>query len=212
MTLIKGADARRYDLVKGSDTPSGRYIHTQAGRFYGDKPTWDTLATAHALGQQARYTGNASIRYSVAEHAVLVSAIVEELGGDLWEILEGLHHDDVESKLSDIASPWKVDLPDYKVMEKRWDASMRLHYALPAEQSEIVTRADWLALFIEAAQIMPEGGQDFTDPNRIRPDALRMRNRGWKVAGIEDWREARDLYMERHAYIMGKISAAPNQV
>ena len=173
-----------------------RYIHTQGGRFYACNPVWRVDAIAHALGQTARYRGNADIFYSVAEHSVLVSLLMEyEVGGDP---LEGLHHDDSESVLPDVSSPFKALFPDLRRFEKeRIDPSIREHFGIPAVKTDECGTADWLALFIEAAQILPERGEDFEDPYGMRPKALKLRREGWMVRGYQ-WDHAKGLYLARH--------------
>lgn len=197
-TLIKGSDdKRRMD----------RYIGTRTGRFYLDQPSWKIEDIAHSLSQVVRFTGHSQWRYSVAEHSVLVSLLIEDRGGSLLEQMEGLLHDATESVLADIASPVKQGLQDYKQLEKRLDATLRQQFSLPPVQTEIVTLSDWLALFIEAAVLMPEHGQDFSDPNRLRPEALRYLERGWKPSNLDDnWRAARTAFMMRFNYLKERLS------
>jgi hypothetical protein len=109
---------------------------------------------------QCRYTGHVSKFYSVAEHSLLVTRLMEEVeyckaGGGTP--LEGLLHDAHEGYISDIASPWKTMIPEYSKAEKGIEAAMRAHFGLPAKISEGVRRADWLALFIEAKQLLADG-------------------------------------------------------
>src|SRR5687767_1520477 len=146
------------------------YIHTQDGRFYANAPTWDVYSIAHALGQKARYSGNADEFYSVAEHAVLVSLLMEDVVGG--NPLEGLHHDDTESVLPDVASPFKQLFPDLRKVDSEMERSMREAFGLPGTATDLCKTADWIALFIEAAQILPERGLDFEDPYRLRPVAM----------------------------------------
>ena len=173
-----------------------RYIHTQGGRFYACTPVWRVDSIAHALGQTARYRGNADIFYSVAEHSILVSLLMEhEVGGDP---MEGLHHDDSESVLPDVSSPFKGLFPDLRKFEKEHiDPSIRKHFGLPAKKTDENGIADWLALFIESAQILPERGVDFEDPYNLRVKALKLRREGWMVHGYE-WNHAKGLYLARH--------------
>lgn len=173
-----------------------RYIHTQGGRFYACRPEWRLDAIAHALGQTARYRGNADIFYSVAEHSVLVSLLMEhEVGGDPFE---GLHHDDTESVLPDVSSPFKALFPDLRDFDKKFmEPNMRIHWGLSPIASEQQKIADWLALFIESAQILPERGEDFEDPHMLRPQAMQLRKKGWMVRGYE-WDHAKGLYLARH--------------
>jgi hypothetical protein len=205
-TLIKGSEARRYEQK------DGRYIGTRNGRFYLEEPEYNIEAMAHSLAQSVRFTGHSEWRYSVAEHSVLVSLLVEEMGGSVLEQMEGLLHDGTETVLADVASPVKAGLEDYKQLERRLDSKLRAQFFLPVTQTEIVTKADWLALFIEAAQLMPEYGQDFTDPNRLRPEALRLLARGWTPSRLDDdWRAARTMFLQRYTYLKELLSGKKPQ-
>lgn len=178
------------------------YIHTQGGRFYAAAPTWNIAAMAHALAQTARYRGNTDIFYSVAEHSILVSLLMEqEVGGDPYE---GLLHDATESVLPDVSSPFKQLLPDLRAFDKRLDVSLRAAFGLPeGGKSKEAGLADWLALFIEAAQILPERGADFEDPYNLRPEALKLRRQGWMVRGFE-WQHAKGLFLSRYETVRPK--------
>jgi hypothetical protein len=205
-TLVKGSEARRYEHEVG------RYIGTRTGRFYLGEPTYSVEALAHSLAQVVRFTGHSEWRYSVAEHSVMVSLLVEEMGGSLLEQLEGLLHDGTETVLADVASPVKAGLDDYKQLEKRLDGALRAQFSLPKQQTEIVTKADWIALFIEAAVLMPEHGQDFTDPNRLRPVALRYLEQGWQPSTLDDdWRAARTMFLQRYTYLKERLSGKTSQ-
>lgn len=76
------------------------------------------IDVAFSLAHINRYTGHRG-NYTVAQHSVMVSRLVPPE----WA-LEGLMHDAVEMILSDISSPVKQYLPDYKALyksiEKGW--------------------------------------------------------------------------------------------
>lgn len=186
------------------------YIHTQNGRFYAVNPTWHINSIAHALAQTARYRGNADKFYSVAEHSILVSLLMEEeVGGDPYE---GLLHDATESVLPDVSSPFKQLLPDLKAFDKRLDASLRSYFGLAGPgKSKEAGLADWLALFIEAAQILPEKGEDFEDPYQLRPVALKLRRQGWMVHGF-DWSHAKGLFLSRYEQVRPKQDGEPRPI
>ncbi len=138
------------------------YIELVTGnKFFYNAPTWDIGAIAHALGQQCRYTGQCLKFYSVAEHSVLVSRIMEDL--KLGDPMEGLMHDAVESVLSDIARPAKNLLKDYKALDKALDGSMRKAFALPDKMTDGCIKADALALLHEALVLMPSKGAEWDD-------------------------------------------------
>lgn len=180
------------------------YIHTPTGRFYMARPVWNVDNIAHALGQNARYNGNAREFYSVAEHGVLVSLLMEHL--HIGDPFEGLHHDDTESVMSDIPSPWKPMLPDWRAIDKRLELSMRQHWGLPESMTDGCRTADWLALFMEAKILIDGGGADFYDPKNLRPQALAlMKEKGWTIRRLP-WKRAREVYLERHAQLLARRS------
>jgi len=150
---------------------------------------------AHALGQTARYRGNCDEFYSVAEHSVLVSLLMEHVtGGDPYE---GLLHDGTESILPDVSAPFKQLFPDLRATDKRFEESLRRHFGLGPDKSQQCAKADWLALFIEAAQILPGRGSDFEDPYNFRPQALELREKhGWRIACL-NWKTAKQLFLDR---------------
>ncbi len=178
------------------------YIHTQDGRFYANNPTWSLNAIAHALAQTARYRGNCDEFYSVAEHSVLVSFLMEHVvGGDPYE---GILHDATESILPDVSAPFKQLFPDLRAVDKQFEATLRDHFGLGPEKSQECVKADWLALFIESAQILPNRGVDFEDPYNFRPEALKLREqKGWKIRCL-NWKTAKSVYLQRFEEVKPK--------
>jgi len=184
------------NMRSSSETPQDPYIHTQEGRFYIRRPTWPVRAMAHSMGQTARYRGHAEAFYSVAEHSLLVAGLMRDyVGGSVYE---GILHDGVEYVLPDVSSPFKQLLPDLRREEKILDKHMRAHFDLPPEKTEQATIADWLALFIEAAELIPERGADFLDPYNFRPVALKLREQQHIRLLRLDWKEARKAWLEAY--------------
>jgi hypothetical protein len=156
------------------------YIHTRAGRFYLDQPTFDAASIGHALGMLCRFNGNTKNFYSVAEHSILVSALMREVtGGDPFE---GLMHDVSEAYLSDVPTPFKRLLPDWTRFEAQVEGPMREWAALPVSKTPECEHADKLALFIEAYHLVPERGADFLDPLGVRGQAVALIETGkWEL-------------------------------
>src|SRR5579859_1597158 len=150
---------RREQMQSSSAIPQDPYIHVQPdeegnSRFYIRQPVWRPAAMAHSMAQTARYRGNADEFYSVAEHSVLVAALMREVvGGNPYE---GVLHDAAESVLPDVSAPFKQLLPDLRAVEKRLDKDIRRQFHLPLSKTKEATTADWLALFIEAAELILE--------------------------------------------------------
>lgn len=140
------------------------YIETSAGRKFfalAESPGFVITEIAHALSNICRYGGHCSNFYSVAEHAVLVSEIMEKW--KLGDPYEGLHHDDTEAYLVDIPGPWKCRLPDYIAMEEQLDSKLRRDYGLPPKKTAECKRADWIALMVEGRSLLVSRGQTMID-------------------------------------------------
>lgn len=146
-------------LPQEIETYSGVYVNTE-------HPAPDTIMLediAHALSQTCRYGGHTARFYSVAEHAVLVSRRMQELGFAPSDCLVGLHHDDSEAYLGDIPRPLKTHLgARYKSLSDRMDraivAGLGLPFAADEFHTEAVKDADNWALFVEARTLLPSQG------------------------------------------------------
>jgi len=133
------------------------WIRTYSGgkfSLYGDDPEEIQIEDiAHALSNQCRYTGHVIKFYSVAEHCVMVSKIVEKLDGTKEEVKSALLHDASEAYLSDIAAPIKPEIAGYYEIEALVEARIYKKFMLEGK-SELIKRADWYALFIEADKLI----------------------------------------------------------
>lgn len=176
----------------------GEYeIETFSGLFVNvQEPQPETIVLediAHALANTARYGGH-SIRYmSVAEHAVLVSRRVAQLGGSYVETLEALHHDDPEAYLGDIPRPIKPLLePAYGKLTAKMERAIMMAIGVPFPHSDIVKDADVWALHVEARHLLPSRGKAW----RTTPDQRIVTPTYW-TGGLSPKR-AKRLYLERH--------------
>lgn len=158
------------------------WIETSDGeKFSLAKPVFKPEVIAHSLGMCVRFNGHVRYFYSVAEHCALVSMLMARYyGGDPFE---GLMHDGLESILSDVPSPIKRLLPDYKEIDDHLDRQLRKQFGLPEKKSPECKRADRVALFIEAHYLIPSGGANYQDPNGDREEALKIINEtGLKIS------------------------------
>jgi hypothetical protein len=176
------------------------YTHTIEGRLYLRAPRFTIPAMARALSNTARFGGNTYWRYSVAQHSVLVSEIMEQMG--VGHPLEGLLHDGVEHVLSDIPSPYKhmEQLEGYKSVEQWLDFHLRGQYGLPVQPSKEMKWADSVALFIEAWYLIPERGRELTfapGHGLAKAEADNLINAGWRPYYMHE-RTAEKMFIERY--------------
>lgn len=146
------------------------YIETFSGvKFDFLEPKQEQILIediAHSLSMQCRYTGHTSQFYSVAEHSLLVA----DLCPDKYK-LYGLLHDATEAYLTDIASPIKPFLQNYKKLESKLHSSVCAKFNLPSHFPEEVCKADMIALQIEIKNLMRSGGVGWAIHN-VMPDPV----------------------------------------
>lgn len=104
---------------------------------------------SHALAILNRFTGHSKTPYSVAQHSVMVSRICPPEHA-MW----GLLHDASEAYLGDIASPLKSMLPDYAVLEEKFQRVIAQAFHLPYPIPHEVKLADKRALMAEKRDLI----------------------------------------------------------
>lgn len=77
----------------------------------------DDYDIAHPLAMICRYGGHVPGHYSVAEHSVLVSRLVEEWGYGPTVQLQALLHDAAEAYVGDMVRPLKGFMPEFREFE-----------------------------------------------------------------------------------------------
>lgn len=166
----------------------GPTIQLSTGRYFNfEKPAALTVwEVANALSKQCRFTGQSRRFYSVAQHAVLVSRLVPPEFA--WE---GLHHDDGEAVVGDMASPLKHLLPEYKAIEKRCEKPILAGFGIDAENMPpAVKRADMVARRTEQRDLMHPSGELWTNMEGVEPDVRRI----WPMPSfIAKW-----MFLYRH--------------
>ena len=104
---------------------------------------------AHSLSMQCRFGGHLPQFYSVAQHSVHCSQLVDE-----EYALEALLHDASEAYMLDIPKPLKNFLPDYEAMEDKMMAVISKKYGVSHPLNKPVKSADALMLKLEFKSIM----------------------------------------------------------
>lgn len=139
---------------------------------------------AHGLARVARWNGqtHGPHIFSVAQHSLLVEAVVRALAPEAGRILrlQALLHDAPEYVVGDIISPFKAVIGDaYKATELRILGAVCLRFGLPATPSvaaaKLLKTADRTAAFHEATNLagfaMDEARKYFGRPE-VTPQGL----------------------------------------
>ena len=126
----------------------GPYLQTVSGRFVNpfdpDPSQLDIADIARALGNLCRFGGHSRAFYSVAQHSVIVSELVEQRGGDADEVFAALMHDASEAYLGDMPHPLKHRSAlgaAFKAAEDHLEEVIRARFGIKADVPEI-KRAD----------------------------------------------------------------------
>jgi 5'-nucleotidase len=133
----------------------GPYLQTVSGRwvnpFDPDPEQLDAGDIARALANQCRFGGHSRAFYSVAQHSVIVSRLVEERGGDTEDAFAALMHDATEAYLGDMPHPIKHRSPlgaAFKAAEDDLEEAIRARFRIKPDVPEI-KRADRALLATE---------------------------------------------------------------
>ena len=140
----------------GSGPPNpGPYLQTVSGRwvnpFDPDPDQIELADIARALANQCRFGGHCRTFYSVAQHCVLVSELIEEEGGSTEDALAALMHDAAEAYLGDLPHPIKHRSQlgaRFKEAEKPLERAIRDRFSI-TDPSAAVKRIDRALLATE---------------------------------------------------------------
>jgi hypothetical protein len=180
------------------DTPRVRGIQTYTGlHFTLEDPVFRIEDIAHGLSNVCRFAGQSRHFYSVAEHSVIVSLLMEEL--KLGDPGEGLFHDATEAYLADIPSPWKHHyLPDYRKIEADLERTLRDNFYMPTAKTYGCRQADTLAFLIEAWFLLPDRGASCgVDQTELKSIATRLIDSGWRTLNLLPT-EAKAAFLARY--------------
>ena len=154
----------------------GPYLQTVSGRwvnpFDPDPEQLDAGDIARALANQCRFGGHSRVFYSVAQHSVIVSELVEQRGGDAEDVFAALMHDATEAYLGDMPHPLKHRSPlgaAFKEAEQHLEAAIREHFRIKRRRARDQARR----------------------PRAARHGAARVQRRGLALARARGRRAAR---------------------
>jgi uncharacterized protein len=163
--------------------PVEPWIMTFSGHgFVFEHPDPDCIVIediAHALSNICRYTGHVPKFYSVAQHCVLVSRMVEKQYGESFA-LEGLLHDSAEAYVTDVNKPLKTLLGEpYKRLETIAMKAIADKFGVPYEKSAPVAYCDGALYLAERRDLFGSMKPSFTFTHHQEKKACEEVIRPW---------------------------------
>lgn len=149
------------------------YVSTYLGnRFYPLRPQIDQVAIediAHGLAYQCRFNGQTREFYSIAQHSLIVAALVPPPLR-----LAALLHDAAEAYLGDMVKPLKVLLPEFARLEEQVTELIAQAFQIDFSDYAPIKRADLVALATEKRDLMPHSTERwaYLDDIAPLPDAI----------------------------------------
>jgi hypothetical protein len=166
----------------------GPYLQTVSGRFVNpfdpDPSALDADDIARALANLCRFGGHCRVFYSVAQHSVIVSELVEQRGGDAEDVFAALMHDASEAYLGDMPHPLKHRSPlgaAFKAAEEHLEQALRDRFRIKPDVPEI-KRADRALLATERHAFSAESWH-WPELEGVEPLDLELR--AWSPADAE---------------------------
>lgn len=169
--------------------------------FHLDDPEFNIIDIAHGTSNICRFNGQCDPFYSVAEHSVLVSWIMQDL--ELGDPMVGLMHDGHEAYLSDVPSPIKRLLPDWAKLDAQIEEALYKQFNLPFPREPGCKEADLIAFFIERDALFAEGlNESFNTVKfpELKEKAEQLMLDGWQINCWEPL-EARRQFIERYEHL-----------
>ncbi len=169
-------------MSRPSPPAPGPYLQTVSGRFVNpfdpDPAQLDPGDIARALANVCRFGGHCRPFYSVAQHSVIVSELVEARGGDVEDVFAALMHDATEAYLGDMPHPIKHRSPlgaAFREAEAALEAVLRERFSIKADVPEI-KRVDRALLATERRSV---SGESWDWPELEGVEALDLELVAW---------------------------------
>jgi hypothetical protein len=175
------------------------WIQTFTGRkFFPLAPRVDDIDIhdiAHALANCCRFTGHCRSFYSVAQHSVLASVLVETVNASAPSQLQlwALMHDASEAYLCDLASPVKRQINGYADAEAALMKLIAKRFGLPWPMPAAVKTVDRRLVVTEKRDLFG-----------VPPGSWQIRGRPFRRK-IDSWAplEAEETFLSRFRELSG---------
>jgi uncharacterized protein len=136
----------------------GAFVHTLSGtKFFPYDPNPEEVIirdVAHSLARQPRYNGHTRKFYSVAQHSLILSYFIEELGAEHLA-LDALLHDATEAYIGDMVNPLKVTIPVFSELEDKIFGAVALRFQLHNPMPRTLMALDRVMVYHEVMSFGP---------------------------------------------------------
>lgn len=147
----------------------------------------------HSLPRINRFIGHSSRAYSVAEHTIMCLIMAEMLGYSTREKVLVFIHDFTEAYTGDCPTPLKRLLPDFKMIEERFEHAIyeKLGVDSPTEEEYLkIKRIDWTMLAIEMRDLTLHDHHeymvdDYTYEDMLEDDMFNMKSPLFSEEGLQ---------------------------
>jgi len=141
----------------GMETSSGLYINP----LDPDPKLITAQDIAHHLSLICRFRGACKWHYSVAQHSIYVSDMLNMMGESTINQLAGILHDAAEAYLGDVIRPIKhLDAAKpLRLAEHRLQAVINKKFGVEDADWKLIKDIDNMVIGAEARQLMPSGGR-----------------------------------------------------
>ncbi len=133
------------------------WIQTYNGKKFNfiepDSDMIDIEDIAHALSMQCRHAGHSRYFFSIAEHSILVSSLLPTKIA-----IAGLLHNAAEAYITDIPTPLKDLLPNYRWIKMQVQKTILKSFRIKLSDAEhkTIKLADAQVLKIETSCLIPK--------------------------------------------------------
>ena len=180
----------------GMNNREDSWISTYTGReFHVFKPVLEEIDIndiARALSMLCRFNGHVKKFYSVGQHSVLVSRLVNP-----EYALEGLLHDATEAYIGDLVRPLKIFMSEFVAAEKTLELAIAQKFNLNiSEEVHLqIKKADNIALITEARDLVASK----VIMSRFSPEIQPLKK---KIRGLKP-SDAEQKFLERYYELNG---------
>ena len=175
----------------------GPWFSTYTGKKFfplsPDPADIDIEDVAHSLALLNRWCGHSTVPFSVAQHSLLVSQVVDPEHA-LW----GLLHDAAEAYIGDLPRPVKAEVERFRRIDRVLSGAISVRFGLGECPTEVKV-ADTRMLVTEARDLLRHRPEAWDRKLGVEPYPFTIEPADWKSVKIAFLERFYDLMEARNA-------------